>query len=107
VELETLVQENTSQHIKTSTSRIEQHHSIATDRLRRTIRPPIRYSFEDMVDYALVISSKDPTTFQEAVNSQEKSKLMDVMVEEMKSLHKNQTQDLLELPERNRKIRCK
>jgi hypothetical protein len=60
-----------------------------------------------MVSYALVISSGDPTTFQEAVNSQEKSKWMDAMAEEMESLHKNQTWDLVELPERKRKIGCK
>jgi hypothetical protein len=56
-----------------------------------------------MVSYALVISSEDPTTFQEAVNSQEKSKWMGAMAEEMESLHKNQTWDLVELPERKRK----
>jgi hypothetical protein len=50
-----------------------------------------------MVSYALVISSEDPTTFQEAVNSQEKSKWMGAMAEEMESLHKNQTWDLVEL----------
>jgi hypothetical protein len=105
VELETHVQENTSQGTETSTSRIEQHHSIVTARPRCTIRPPIRYGFEDMVSYALVISSGDPTTFQEAVNIQEKSKWMGAMAEEMESLHKNQTWDLVELPER--KIGCK
>jgi hypothetical protein len=47
VELETHVQDNTSQVTETSTLGIEQHHSIATDRPRQTIRPPIRYSFED------------------------------------------------------------
>jgi hypothetical protein len=107
VELETPVQENTSQGIETSTSRIEQHHSIATDRPRHTIRPLIRYGFEDMVSYALVISSGDPTTFQEAVNSQEKSRWMSAMAEEIESLHKNQTCDLVELLEKKRKIGCK
>jgi hypothetical protein len=69
----------------------------------------IRYDFEDMVSYALVISSEDPTTFQEVVNSQEKSKWMGAMAEEMESLHKNQTWDLVELSERKRKrkIGCK
>ena len=38
-----------------------------------------RYGFEDMVSYALVISSGDPTTFQEVVNSQEKCKWMGAM----------------------------
>jgi hypothetical protein len=107
VELETPVQENTSQGTETSTSRIEQHHSIATDRPRCTIRPPIRYNFEDMISYALVINSGDPTTFQETVNSQENSKWMGAMAEEMESLHKNQTWDLVELPERKKKIGCK
>ena len=89
VELETPVQENTSQGTKTSTSGVEQHHSIATDRPRRTIRPPIRCGFEDMVSYALIISSEDPTTFQEAVNNHEKSKWMGAMAEEIESLHEN------------------
>ena len=74
VELETLVQENTSQGTEASTSGVKEHHTIATDRPKCTIRPPTRYGFEDMVSYALVISSGDPTTFQEAINSQEKSK---------------------------------
>jgi hypothetical protein len=107
VELKTPVQENTSQGTETFTSRIEQHHSITTDKPRRTIRPPIRYGFEDMISYALVINSGDLTTFQETVNSQENSKWMGAMAEEMESLHKNQTWDLVELPERKKKIGCK
>jgi hypothetical protein len=51
------VQENTSQGTKTSTSGIKQHDNITIDRPRCTIRPPARYSYEDMVFYALVISS--------------------------------------------------
>jgi hypothetical protein len=107
VELETLVQENTSQGIETSTSGIEQHHSIAIDRHKCTIRPPIRYGFEDIVSYAIVISRGDPITFQEVVNSQEKSKWMGAMTKEMESLHKNQTWDLVELLERKKTIGCK
>jgi hypothetical protein len=74
VELETLMQENTSQSTKTSTSGVEEHHAIAIDKPRRTIKPPTRYSFEDMISYTLVISSGDHITFQEAINSQENSK---------------------------------
>jgi hypothetical protein len=60
VEFETSVQENTSKGTKASTSRVKEHHTIATDRPRRIIRPPTRYGFEDMVSYALVISCSDP-----------------------------------------------
>ena len=107
VELETSVQKNTFQGIETSTSGIEQHHNIATDRPGRTIKPPTRYGFEDMISYALGISSEDHTTFQEAINSQEKSRWMGVMAEEIESLHKNQTWDLVELSEKKRAIGCK
>ena len=85
------MQENTSQGIETSISGVEQHHTLATNRPRLTIRPPTRYDFEDMVSYTLVIISGDPTTFQEAVNSQEKSRWVSGMAEEMEYLHKNQT----------------
>jgi hypothetical protein len=60
-----------------------------------------------MVSYALVISSGDPTTFQEAVNSQEKSRWVGVMAEEMESLHENQMWELVELLERKKVIGCK
>jgi hypothetical protein len=69
VELETLVQENTSQGTEAFTLGVKEHHTIATNMPRRTIRPPTKYGFEDMAFYALVISNGDPTTFQEAVNS--------------------------------------
>jgi hypothetical protein len=69
--------------------------------------PPTRYGFEDMTSYALVISNGDPTTFEEVVNSQEKSRWVGAMAEEMESLHKNQTWDLVELLEKKRAIRCK
>jgi hypothetical protein len=81
------VQANTSQGIKTSTLGIEQHHSIATDRPRCIIKSPIRYGYEDMVFYAFVISSGDPTTFQEALNIQQKSRWVGALAKEMESLH--------------------
>ena len=60
-----------------------------------------------MDSYALVICSGDPTTFQEAINSQEKSIWVGAMVEKIESLHKNHTWDLVELIERKRVIGCK
>jgi hypothetical protein len=107
VELETSVQENTSQGTEPSISSPEEQHTIATNRPRSTIKPPVRYGFEDMASFALVISNRDPTTFQEVVNSQEKNRWVGAMAEEMESSHKNQTWDLVELPERKKAIGCK
>ena len=107
VELEEYDREKDTHHAESSNSDDQQYRSIATDRPRRNIRPPTKYGFEDLVSYALITSNGDPTTFQEAVQSQEKSRWMGAMVEEMESLHKNQTWELVELPEGKRAIGCK
>ena len=107
VDLEEYDREKDTHHAESSNSDDQQYRSIATDRPRRNIRPPTKYGFEDLVSYALITSNGDPTTFQEAVQSQEKSRWMGAMVEEMESLHKNQTWELVELPEGKRAIGCK
>ena len=91
VELESHVDEDNVQETGSSSFGIYEHHSIASNKHRRTIKPLTRYDFEDLVSYALITSSGDLTTFQEAVHSLEKSKWMGAMVEKMESLHKNQT----------------
>ena len=45
--------------------------------------------------------------FKRLSNSQEKSRRVGAMAEEIESLHKNQTWDLVELPKRMRVIGCK
>ena len=57
-----------------SISRVKEYHTITTNKPRGTIRPPTKCGFEDMVSYTFVINSGDPNTFQEAVNSQAKSR---------------------------------
>ena len=89
MELETHDIEDHAQNARKSSSEDQQHHSIAIDKSRRTIKPPTKYGFEDLVSYALITSSRDPTIFQEAIHGQEKSRWMGVMVEEIQSLHKN------------------
>ena len=64
---------------------------MISEQPKRNIRPPIRYGFEDLASYCLVISSGDPSTFQEVVDSSERDKCMEAMVEEMESLNKNKT----------------
>ncbi|KAL4304503.1 hypothetical protein GQ457_10G014750 [Hibiscus cannabinus] len=77
-----------------------QNYSLARDRERRiNVKAPRRFGFEDVTSFALHISSDDPVTFQGAITSQEKGKWMAAMVEEMESLRKNQTWELVRLPE--------
>jgi hypothetical protein len=53
-------------------------------------------------------SKGDPSTFQEAVSSAERGKLMEaMMMEEIESLHKNKTWKLVQLPEEEKTIGCK
>ena len=107
MKLETQDIEDCARNAGKSSSKDQQRHNIAIDRSRHTIKPPTRYGFEDLVSYALITSSKDPITFQEAIHNQEKSRWMGAMVEEIQFLHKNQTWDLVEPPEGKRAIGCK
>ena len=53
VELEAHERDNTAHEIEGSNSERVKHRGIASDRHRRTIKPPDRYGFEDLVSYAL------------------------------------------------------
>uniref|UniRef100_A0A2N9HWT1 Integrase catalytic domain-containing protein n=1 Tax=Fagus sylvatica TaxID=28930 RepID=A0A2N9HWT1_FAGSY len=64
----------------------QEQDSTRSDRPKRNKRPPVRYGFEDLVSYALLTSSEDPSTFQEAIESSEKDKWMEAMVEENENL---------------------
>ncbi|KAK4400677.1 Retrovirus-related Pol polyprotein from transposon TNT 1-94 [Sesamum angolense] len=82
-------------------------YNLARDRQRRTnVKPPSRLGYEDMVSFALLVSGDEPTTFHGAITSQEKKEWMGAMVEEMESLHKNQTWELVQLPEGKKTIGC-
>ncbi|KAE8655753.1 Retrovirus-related Pol polyprotein from transposon TNT 1-94 [Hibiscus syriacus] len=83
-------------------------YSLARDRVRRTnIKPPNRLGFEDLVSFALTVSSDDPVTFHDVVTSKENDKWMATMVEEMESLNHNCTWELVPLPEGKKSIGCK
>uniref|UniRef100_A0A2N9F5E5 CCHC-type domain-containing protein n=1 Tax=Fagus sylvatica TaxID=28930 RepID=A0A2N9F5E5_FAGSY len=82
----------------------QEQDSTRSDRPKRNKRPPVRYGFEDLVSYALLTSSEDPSTFQEAIESSEKDKWMEAMVEENESLSKNKTWELTELPKGKKPI---
>ena len=88
---------------------VDQHQveSLVSGRGRRITRALVRYGFEKMANYALVISGDDPSNFREAIHSQEKEGWVGVMAEEMESLHKNRTWELVYLPSGKRAIRFK
>ncbi|KAK4388608.1 Retrovirus-related Pol polyprotein from transposon TNT 1-94 [Sesamum angolense] len=91
-----------------STTNELQAYNLARDRQRRTnVKPPSRLGYEDMVSFAHLVSGNEPTTFHGAITSQEKKEWIGAMVEEMLSLHKNQTWELVQLPEGKKAIRCK
>src|SRR5690606_14460095 len=71
------------------------------------IKAPVRFGFEDMVNFALMVETDDPTSYQEATNSNEKEEWIGSMTEESISLDKNQTWDLVELPKGKKAIGCK
>ncbi|KAL0433079.1 UNVERIFIED_CONTAM: Retrovirus-related Pol polyprotein from transposon TNT 1-94 [Sesamum latifolium] len=91
-----------------STTNELQAYNLARDRQRRTnIKPPSRLGYEDMVSFALLVSRDEPTTFHGAITSHEKKGWMGSMVEEIGSLQKNHTWELVQLLEGKKAIGCK
>ena len=85
---------------------LQQQDSIAYRRPRREIRKPAR--FDDMVAYALPIADDDvPSTYTEAISNSDGVKWKQAMNEEMQSLHKNRTWELVRLPKGKKAIGCK
>jgi len=64
-----------------------------------------------MVAYALSatesIEIPEPSTYNEAISSDEAAELTVAMTEEMKSLHKNQTWELVKPPKGQKIVGCK
>ncbi|KAH9699499.1 hypothetical protein KPL71_024377 [Citrus sinensis] len=78
---------------------------IATMRPRREINKPGWFTKDMVVAYALPVIDDDiPNTFGEALRSSESDQWKLAMDEEMKSLHQNQTWELVKLPKGKRVI---
>ena len=65
-----------------------------------------------MVAYALNVaesidSSEEPATYSEAVSCDDSGRWMIAMQEEIESLHKNGTWELVKLPKGKKAVRCK
>ena len=96
-------------------------YSIATGRERRQIRKPQRYlnsvacavdsSDADSIAFALAMADgtfgDEPCTYHDAMDSKESKQWLAAMNEEIESLQKNQTWELVQLPKGKRIVGCK
>ncbi|KAG8499228.1 hypothetical protein CXB51_005739 [Gossypium anomalum] len=87
-------------------------YSIAKNRTRREIKPPKKYAEADLVAYALNVAedidaNQEPSNYSEAVSCEDSEKWMFAMQEEMESLYKNRTWELVKLPKGKKAVRCK
>ena len=87
-------------------------YSIVKDKSRRDIKPLLRYAEADLVAYALNVakgidSRVEPSNYSKAVNCDDSGKGMIAMQEEIKSLHKNDTWDLVRLLKGKKTVHCK
>jgi hypothetical protein len=68
-------------------------------RYEQVIKPDVSYSSSYLhPSFLLYTIDEDPKSIKEAIDSIEGKLWKDVMVEEMESLNKNETWDLVELP---------
>nr|ABA96191.1 retrotransposon protein, putative, Ty1-copia subclass [Oryza sativa Japonica Group] len=90
-----------------------QDEPIAHRRTKRSCGAPIRFIEEcDMVYYAFscaeqVENTLEPATYTEAVVSGDREKWISAMQEEMQSLEKNGTWELVHLPKQKKPVHCK
>ena len=73
-------------------------------RSTREHRPLIRYPSSE---YILLTDEREPKCFQEVKSYKDKQSWMKAMQEEMNSLHKNKTYELVELPKGKKALRNK
>ncbi|KAG8497386.1 hypothetical protein CXB51_008630 [Gossypium anomalum] len=79
---------------------------------RREIKPPNKYAESDLVAYALNVvedidANQELSNYSEAISCEDSETWMFAMQEEMESLHKNKTWDIVKLPKGNKTVRCK
>lgn len=78
-----------------------------TANLRRSTRARKPSTMFSSGEYVLLIDEGEPNCFQDVQNNADKDKWLKAMQEEMDSLHKNHTYDLVERPKRKRVLKNK
>ena len=87
-------------------------------RSNRLIRPPIKYGFDEFADVAqstaetqhsahLVSHITEPRSFEEALNGEHAIHWNEAVAEEMNALCKNNTWEVVELPEKKNTVGCR
>ncbi|GJT87483.1 retrotransposon protein, putative, ty1-copia subclass [Tanacetum coccineum] len=83
----------------------------ARDEGNVSLSRPSRSKVDDMAAYAVAIAEEEdthePITFQDAINSSEKDEWVRAMKEEMSSLKKNHTWELVDQPPGQKLVSCK
>ncbi|KAH9657209.1 hypothetical protein KPL70_022963 [Citrus sinensis] len=83
-------------------------YQLVRDREKRMIRPPRRYAYANLIAFALTaaheIATNEPRTYSEAINSDKAEEWINAMDEEMMSLKKNHTWNLIERPANKRVV---
>lgn len=99
------------QHPEEEDAPQEQQYNLARNREMRQIRPPKRYSYADLVVYALSVAEDievhESCTYHEVITSGELAQWTIAMSEEIESLHKNRTWKLVRPPKGQKIVGCK
>ena len=83
---------------------------MTRDRARRSIKPPDRFGFADVVHYALCVAdleADNPNTYEEAMNSEHSEDWKRAMDSEIHSLRKNMTWILVKNENNRKVVSCK
>ena len=94
----------------------QQQDSLASTRPKRNYKSvqkfgsdkPLRhYGQVNLVEYALSVEDDEPVTFKQAIKDKDRESWLVAMDEEMQSLHKNKTWEVVPLPVGKIAIGCK
>ncbi|CAL8115729.1 unnamed protein product [Prunus armeniaca] len=108
-QIEGILIRQTSQRVRTPTNNpLAFQRCIALDKPNWNKKKPDRFGFDqDEVNYALNISEGDPSTYREAIASDERDSWISAMTEEMESLYKNSIWELVPKPKDKKLVECK